>query len=405
LGRLEVQKRQGRRQFGKVRELTSGRHQASYQGPDRKYYTARRDSDGGPLTFDSYGDADGWLADRQSEIRHGKWAPPGLVSKQQTFASYSAKWLAERKLADKTREGYQLILDKHLNPAFGDKPVAAITPALVREWHASPPPKPQYSGDRRTGESMRAHAYRLLSSIMRTAVTDGLLPVNPCSIWAAGQDRAVHEPRPATLDELEIITENMPARLQLMVLLAAWCGLRYGELAELRRSDIDLAAGMVRVSRGAVKLKGARWKVKGPKTPAGIRSVGIPPFLLATVVNHLSDYVPTAADALLFPASRTGAAHLDPGSVRRHFKQARTAAARPDLRFHDLRHTGATLTAATGATLAELMRRLGHSTPRAAMRYQHATDDRETAIASALGEFHGAKVVRLRPRSLIRVSS
>ena len=59
-------------------------------------------------------------------------------------------------------------------------------------------------------------------------------------------------------------------------------------------------------------------------------------------------------------------------------------AGRPDLRFHDLRHTGAVLAAQTGATLAELMGRLGHSTPGAAMRYQHAAADRDKAIAEAL---------------------
>ncbi len=57
----------------------------------------------------------------------------------------------------------------------------------------------------------------------------------------------------------------------------------------------------------------------------------------------------------------------------------------PDLHFHDLRHTGGTLSAATGATLKELMARLGHSSVRAAMIYQHATRDRDRAIAKALG--------------------
>ncbi len=73
----------------------------------------------------------------------------------------------------------------------------------------------------------------------------------------------------------------------------------------------------------------------------------------------------------------------------------RRAAGRPDLRFHDLRHTGATMAAASGATLADLMHRLGHSTPQAAMIYQHATADRDAAIAAALSEFATAKVVEL----------
>lgn len=67
--------------------------------------------------------------------------------------------------------------------------------------------------------------------------------------------------------------------------------------------------------------------------------------------------------------------------------KARAAAGMPELHFHDLRHTGGTLSAASGATLKELMARLGHSSVRAAMIYQHATRDRDQAIAKALGAF------------------
>ena len=76
--------------------------------------------------------------------------------------------------------------------------------------------------------------------------------------------------------------------------------------------------------------------------------------------------------------------HLAPETLYRHFYKARAAAGRPDLRFHDLRHSGAVLAAATGASLAELMARLGHSTPQAAMRYQHAAQGRDQQIARAL---------------------
>jgi integrase len=80
------------------------------------------------------------------------------------------------------------------------------------------------------------------------------------------------------------------------------------------------------------------------------------------------------------------------------FHAARAVAGRTDLTIHGLRHTGAALAAATGATLAELMRRLGHSTPVAAMHYQHATEDRDRAIAEALSEFHAGNVIALRPK-------
>jgi integrase len=89
---------------------------------------------------------------------------------------------------------------------------------------------------------------------------------------------------------------------------------------------------------------------------------------------------------------------MQPSTLYKVWYPAREAAGRPDLRFHDLRHTGATLAAATGATLAELMARLGHSTPAAAMRYQHAAADRDQAIAEALSGFAAAKVVPLKRR-------
>ena len=136
---------------------------------------------------------------------------------------------------------------------------------------------------------------------------------------------------------------------------------------------------MVRTDDGPV--------VKGPKTEAGKRDVNIPPHLMPAVHDHLIEHTAPRPDALLFPAVHGG--HLNPATLRRAYHPAREAAGRPDLRFHDLRHTGAVLAAATGATLAELMARLGHSTVSAAMRYQHAAADRDKAIAAALSGLAG----------------
>jgi integrase len=101
-------------------------------------------------------------------------------------------------------------------------------------------------------------------------------------------------------------------------------------------------------------------------------------------------YVNPNHGALLFPAAHGG--HMAPSSLHAVYKPAREAAGRPDLRFHDLRHTGAVLAAATGATLAELMARLGHSTAGAALRYQHAAAERDKVIAAALSELAAGTV-------------
>jgi integrase len=81
-----------------------------------------------------------------------------------------------------------------------------------------------------------------------------------------------------------------------------------------------------------------------------------------------------------------------PSTLYRVFYPARSKAGRDDLRFHDLRHTGAVLAASTGATLAELMARLAHSTSGAALRYQHAAQDRDRVIAVALSELVAGQV-------------
>ena len=91
----------------------------------------------------------------------------------------------------------------------------------------------------------------------------------------------------------------MPVRLRLMVLLAAWCAMRYGELAELRRSDLDLRKGVVRIRRGVVWVDGAA-VIGEPKSEAGKRDVAIPPHVLPAVREHLATMPMTGRDALLW---------------------------------------------------------------------------------------------------------
>ncbi len=115
-----------------------------------------------------------------------------------------------------------------------------------------------------------------------------------------------------------------------------------------------------------------------------MRDVAVPPHIIPQIEDHLSKFVGSKRDSLIFAAANGG--HLQPSTVQRHWYKARKAAGREDLRWHDLRHSGAVLAAATGASLAELMARLGHSTPAAAMRYQHAAQGRDREIAALLSK-------------------
>jgi integrase len=360
-----------RRSFGNVRKRASGRFQARYTGPDGRKYTA-------PVTFDSVRYANAWLARVHGDIQAGKWVAPDAPSSGNKLQplllrDYANAWLASRNLSASTRLLYRLTLDNQIVPNLGDVEITAITPVMVREWHAK----------LRTGPTQRAHAYSLLRTILNTAVSDDIIPSNPCRVRGAGQSRRARQIKAATIEEIGVIAGSVPPRYRLMVLLAAWCAMRFGELAELRRADVDVKNQVVHIRRGVIRGEDGR-SVKGPKSHAGVRDVNIPPHLMPVVVTHLSSHVQAARDALVFPAAAGG--HMSPSALYAVFYPARERAGRPDLRFHDLRHTGAVLAAATGATLAELMARLGHSTVSAAMRYQHAAADRDKAIAEALSK-------------------
>jgi integrase len=387
-----------RRDFGQVRQIGSGRWQARWR-LSGVWYTARRESDGGPLTFTTRRKAEDYLASVRRDVEAGRWQPPARAGAPQapTLREYADAWLISRDLQPTTRDHYRQVLAAHIYPTFGDVAVTAITPAAVRAWHADlARSKGSKVKDRPTA---RAHAYGLLRTVMNTAVADELVASNPCRVRGGGQSKRVKRIRPATLGELETLTAAMPERYRVMVLLASWCGLRFGELAELRRHDVDTKAGVVHVRRGMVRTTDGR-QVKGPKSDAGRRDVTIPPHLLPAVKDHLKHHAQVGAQGLLFPAGHGG--HLVPSTLYRVFYPAREAAGRPDLRFHDLRHTGATLAAATGATLAELMARLGHSTPGAAMRYQHASADRDRVIAEALSKLATDNVTPIRRTTTTR---
>jgi integrase len=355
-----------RARFGNLRKLPSGRIQVRYTGPDGLSHKA-------PLTFDTKGDAEAWLSTVRADILRDAWNPNAVgKSRALTFGAYADRWLTARTLEARTRQHYRALLDRHILPTFETVPLKHITPNVVREWHST---------TALDTPTIRAHAYSLMRTILGQAVADQLIATNPCHIRGAGNSTRVHKIKPATLAELEALVAAMPDRYKVMVLLASWCGLRFGELAELRRTDVNTKTGVLHVRRGVVRANG-QTIVKKPKSNAGTRDVAVPPHLLPMLKAHLLQHAEPGKDGLLFPAR--GGGHIAPSTLYGVFYRARDAAGRPDLRFHDLRHTGAVRAASTGATLAELMGRLGHSTPGAALRYQHAAEGRDMAIAQAL---------------------
>jgi len=382
-----------RRGFGKIRKLPSGRYQASYVGPDLARHVA-------PHTYETVMDAEEWLAKERRLVVDDQrvWTSPQAREKSKrsgtTLREYAMPAIERRRsrggerLRPRTVALYRGLLERVILPALGDVPMRTITESTVEAWWDDLPDD---------NPTQNAHAYALLKSLFLQAIDkDRKLPgPNPCTIAGADKTQRVREIRPITVKQLEKIVRATPERLQALVLIAAWGGLRYGELAELRRGDLVLAgkAGHVFVSRAVVRVDGADI-IGRPKSANGVRKVALPATVVPALRDHLERHVGPGDDALLFPHHPGEDKHLPQPVFYKAWMVARDAAGCPDLRVHDLRHTSAVWAAQAGANLRELMDRLGHGTPTMALRYQHVAEGRDAEIArkmSAMGKPKKAK--------------
>jgi integrase len=179
-----------------------------------------------------------------------------------------------------------------------------------------------------------------------------------------------------------------------MILLAGLGGLRYGELRALRDRHYDQRFGTVVVEEAIDK----RSRRNGPKTRAGRRTVHLPRFVVDALDQHVKSLRPVTPDDPLLPGPAGGV--MSDGWHKREWNAARRRVGVPQVRFHDLRHTAGTLVAQQGATLREVMSRLGHSTTAAAIRYQRAAETRDQELADRLDQL----VVDIADRRATRLS-
>jgi integrase len=358
-----------RRRFGRIRRLPSGRWQARYRGPDGVDRPA-------PGTFVRQRDAQSWLVRKEAEILAGDWLDPDAG--QVPFGEYATSWVKERpNLRLRTLDLYGYLLRQHILPTFGHRSVASIREPRVRAWrHAL-----LESG---VNAVTLAKAYRLLKAIFNTAVDDGLIRRNPCRAVGAGQERSAERPV-LTVEQVGRLAEAIGARYQALVLLATFASLRWGELTALTRRNVDLDSHTVRVVSSLTETDRGTLIPGLPKTAAGRRTVQLPLLIVPILRDHLDRYAQPGDDGLIFVSPR-GTRLRRSNFRRRVWLPALTKAGLPEIHVHDLRHTGNILTATAGASLRELMARMGHTSTRAALVYLHDTNDRQRAIAAAVND-------------------
>ncbi len=362
----------GKRDFGTVRKLPSGRWQARYHDASGRRHAR---------SFSSKADASRYLAGARADLDRGNWFDPRAG--EITLQNYAEQWIANRRvrgrpLAPRTRERYEGVLRTHILPGLGDVELRQLTVPAVRSWYG------QVTASGMPGPSTIAKTYRLLHAVCATAVADELLARNPCTISGASVEAATERPV-ATIGQVYDLAAAVPSPFRAMVLLATFCGLRFGEIAGLRRDRLNLLHATVAVVEDLDELDGGKLQRGEVKSEASRRVVSIPAVILPDLEMQLGRFSEPGPHGLVFVGAKGGQLR------RTNFRKAWVPAVRrADLpagfRFHDLRHTGNTLAATTGASTRELMARMGHASPRAALIYQHATRDRDAAIAAALSE-------------------
>ncbi len=415
----------GHRRFGNIRKLPSGRYQASYLGPDGQRRNAVE-------TFDRKSDADRALSLIEGQMMRGEWTDPegGKIK----LADYAESWITERPgLRPRSADNYRWLLRKHIAPHLGAVPVAKLSTPLIRQWRAT------LIGNGASA-STAAKAYRLLRAVLMTAAEeDKIIAHNPCRIKGAGDEKAAERPvltvaqafalaehigrRPVgNIRQLpaggyrlrfardgimhaspEVFSTRAAAewalwkladegradfrhdrRFSAFVLVATFASLRWGEAIALRRCDLDLEAGSVRVRAAYVERSTGEILLGPPKSRAGRRVVGIPAAIIPELRAHLAVFVQAEPDALVFPGPKGGPMRRSNFNKLSGWPHAVRSTGAEGLHVHDLRHTGNTFAASSGAGLRDLMVRMGHDSERAALIYQHEARGADQRITGAI---------------------
>ena len=376
-----------RRAFGSIRKNRAGRFEARYTGPDRQRHSAGR-------TFVRRSDASAWLARTEAAISAGTWTSPAAVREREraegravarrtlTLEEWADEWLASLERLGRTPKTIQThtYRMRRIVAELGERRLADITAGDITAWY-------QRLWDER-GIGVVRPLYMTLSACMSAAVRAGKIGATPCCVPGGQKHRPVRESarQVATPEEVRAAADAMPGHLRVAVLLAAWCQTRLGEAIGLQRQDLrlDEDPAVLRVERQIQHITGQGPVETPPKSSAGVREVVVPASLVPVLRAHLDAHVDAEPEAWILHPEDSRRIPIHPNTLRRAWEHSREAAGIPWFKYHDLRHTGLTIFAQQGATLAELLHRGGHSDVDVALRYQHATRERDEALTARM---------------------
>ena len=328
-------------------------------------------------TFDTKREALAFEAAERIDKARGRWLDPRKAATP--FETVAQLWLASgvaKRASSRSRD--ENIISRHLVPAFGSRALMSITPSdvqtLVNTWTT------------RQAPATVVRQYATLRAILAYAVNSDLIARSPCR----GIKVPRTSPRDATIvtaEHLEVLADAM-GEYAPMVYLGAVLGLRWAEVAGLRRNRLDFDRLTLTVAGQLTRGEHGRMIEQAPKTEAGRRTMAVPEWLMAILRSHLAAAGHTEeADGLVF-VSPDGAGLHYPNWRQRVWLPATAASGLDGLHFHDLRHTATTALLTQGVDVKTAQARLGHASPHLTLHvYAQATEQTDRAAAEKVGNF------------------
>lgn len=370
--------------MGSIQKRTTDqgvRWKARYRAPDGRE-RAR--------TFGRKLDAQRWLDTVEASKHRGDWVDP--QSGRVTFGEWASRVESTRRRRPSTEVRDEMLMRLHVLPQFGHLGVGQIDTTSVEEWIASL----SVAG---LGADTVRKCYGLLRYSMAHAVRRRLIPSSPCTDDIVLPPLPQREMRFLSPDEVESLADAIDARWRPLVLMAAYTGLRFGELTALRPSRLDLLRRTVRVEEAITEVNGRL--VAGPaKTRASRRTVSIPGSLVDELAMHLS----RTGDSTFVFESPDGGPLRRTNWRRRFWVPAVVASVGDPMRFHDLRHTHAALLIAQGTHPKVVQERLGHASITVTLdTYGHLMDGMDAAAADRLDALRAGSLPN-RSGAVVRIT-
>ena len=312
---------------------------------------------------------------------------PEKVRSEMPFGDWLTYWYenhSKPKIRPTTQETYESRIRLHIIPEIGDIPLNKLTQNDLQQFYG----RLKKSGRKRFtdkyGEGLSDRMVRMCHATCRSAlekaVQDGLIRVNP-AIGCKLPPKKAREMQVLTREELQrfLIQAKFEGYYEVFLLDLA-TGLRRGELMALQWDDLNFKTGVLNVNKQVYDVRG-QLQISTPKTKNSVRKIVLPP----AVVAVLREYKKTVNSRWMFPSPVKEDCPITPGVVRRRLQLILEHAGCKHVRFHDLRHTFATLALENGMDVKTLSAMLGHVSAVTTLDiYTHITGDMQRAAAASI---------------------